>query len=312
MGHKACMISRAGNDAYFTVNTQHCISWHLIVILITSTPSLLTIDCTSCDTSSIFFYYNPLSKMNLQWETSQNILIVSSQETKSTLDCESIQYVDSLPLSSADPVLHKLWLPVPGPLPLMGWEDRRPGKPADFGGNRTSDNGHLQQPHSGHWPIGDQAICVDHRVPPRAGGHRCHCLPSVYRPGCFFQVRHSSNTLRTLELYPNRLYSIRIGRMVKFAQGLGQAICHYFAFNFKHMCCCHTLSHYWVPNRCVMCLCYSEELVFKMSEAISYELRAHWNYNRARGVYLCKYGLSCFSPVINIMRHPLWGRNQVS
>ena len=49
-----------------------------------------------------------------------------------------------------------------------------------------------------------------------------------------------------------------------------------------------------------------------VSEAISKEVRAHWNGNRAQGIYSTMSGLSCFSPVINIMRHPLWGRNQVS
>ena len=48
-----------------------------------------------------------------------------------------------------------------------------------------------------------------------------------------------------------------------------------------------------------------------MSEAISYELRAFYNDDIQHGVY-GKSGLSCFSPVINIMRHPLWGRNQVN
>jgi len=48
-----------------------------------------------------------------------------------------------------------------------------------------------------------------------------------------------------------------------------------------------------------------------MSEAVSYELRAFYNDDIRRGVY-GRSGLSCFSPVINIMRHPLWGRNQVN
>jgi len=48
-----------------------------------------------------------------------------------------------------------------------------------------------------------------------------------------------------------------------------------------------------------------------MSEAVSYELRAFYNDDIRHGVY-GRSGLSCFSPVINIMRHPLWGRNQVN
>ena len=49
-----------------------------------------------------------------------------------------------------------------------------------------------------------------------------------------------------------------------------------------------------------------------MSQAVATELRGHWNNNSAHGVYKTYMGLSCFSPVINIARHPLWGRIQVS
>jgi hypothetical protein len=47
-----------------------------------------------------------------------------------------------------------------------------------------------------------------------------------------------------------------------------------------------------------------------MSEAVATELRGLYNADVAAGIY-GQHGLSCFSPVINIMRHPLWGRNQV-
>jgi len=50
--------------------------------------------------------------------------------------------------------------------------------------------------------------------------------------------------------------------------------------------------------------------MYNMSVAVSYEVRAFYNEDVRRGVH-GKSGLSCFSPVINIMRHPLWGRNQV-
>jgi len=56
----------------------------------------------------------------------------------------------------------------------------------------------------------------------------------------------------------------------------------------------------------------SPELIYDVAEAISYEVRAQWNGNRKQGKYQTDIGLSCFSPVINIMRHPLWGRNQVN
>ena len=49
-----------------------------------------------------------------------------------------------------------------------------------------------------------------------------------------------------------------------------------------------------------------------MSKAVSFEVRAAWNENKKQGKYMTNNGLSCFSPVINIMRHPLWGRNQVN
>lgn len=56
----------------------------------------------------------------------------------------------------------------------------------------------------------------------------------------------------------------------------------------------------------------SLDLVYDVAEAISYEVRAQWNGNRKQGKYQSGVGLSCFSPVINIMRHPLWGRNSVN
>lgn len=61
----------------------------------------------------------------------------------------------------------------------------------------------------------------------------------------------------------------------------------------------------WTIDAC------SPNLVFRMAEAISYEVRAQWNNNKKAGKYSTFMGLSCFSPVINILRHPLWGRNQV-
>ena len=41
-------------------------------------------------------------------------------------------------------------------------------------------------------------------------------------------------------------------------------------------------------------------------------MRAKYNDFVKKGMYGDHKGLSCFSPVINIMRHPQWGRNQVS
>lgn len=49
----------------------------------------------------------------------------------------------------------------------------------------------------------------------------------------------------------------------------------------------------------------------EVATAISIEVRARNNDFVKRGIYGGHAGLNCFSPVINIMRHPLWGRNQV-
>jgi len=48
-----------------------------------------------------------------------------------------------------------------------------------------------------------------------------------------------------------------------------------------------------------------------MAQAVGVEARAKHNEYNKQGNYGNHTGLSCFAPVINIMRHPLWGRNQV-
>ena len=56
---------------------------------------------------------------------------------------------------------------------------------------------------------------------------------------------------------------------------------------------------------------FSRDLLFNVSNVIARELRGIYN----TAIKQKKYGLrgvNCFAPVINIMRHPLWGRNQVS
>ncbi|ELU13850.1 hypothetical protein CAPTEDRAFT_222124 [Capitella teleta] len=64
------------------------------------------------------------------------------------------------------------------------------------------------------------------------------------------------------------------------------------------------------PQALGLAATFSSELVHNISEAVAIEARAHWNADRAQGRVVDHEGLSCFSPVINIMRHPLWGRNQ--
>lgn len=49
-----------------------------------------------------------------------------------------------------------------------------------------------------------------------------------------------------------------------------------------------------------------------MATAIGWEARAISQAYAAEGNYGDHTGLSCFAPVINIMRHPFWGRNQVT
>ncbi|KAK3610843.1 hypothetical protein CHS0354_015699 [Potamilus streckersoni] len=51
-------------------------------------------------------------------------------------------------------------------------------------------------------------------------------------------------------------------------------------------------------------------LIYEVAEAISVEVRAKHNDFVSKKSYVEHSGLACFSPVINIMRHPLWGRNQ--
>lgn len=60
------------------------------------------------------------------------------------------------------------------------------------------------------------------------------------------------------------------------------------------------------------CSLRSPELIYRVANATATEVRAKHNDFAATGRYGDHTGLSCFSPVLNIMRHPLWGRNQVS
>lgn len=55
---------------------------------------------------------------------------------------------------------------------------------------------------------------------------------------------------------------------------------------------------------------FSPQLIYDIAKATGTEVRAKHNDYVKRQVYSDHTGLSCFSPVINIMRHPLWGRNQ--
>ncbi|XP_068125171.1 uncharacterized protein [Hyperolius riggenbachi] len=64
------------------------------------------------------------------------------------------------------------------------------------------------------------------------------------------------------------------------------------------------------PQALGLAASFSPELVARVANATATEVRAKHNYFMSVGNYDDHTGLSCFSPVINIMRHPLWGRNQ--
>ncbi|CAF0980665.1 unnamed protein product [Didymodactylos carnosus] len=55
---------------------------------------------------------------------------------------------------------------------------------------------------------------------------------------------------------------------------------------------------------------WNKNLLYAVGNATAYEVHGHFNAYQKQGKYGVHRGLSCFSPVINIMRHPLWGRNQ--
>jgi beta-glucosidase len=64
------------------------------------------------------------------------------------------------------------------------------------------------------------------------------------------------------------------------------------------------------PQAINLAATWNKELVKAVANATAYEVHAHYNRYSAEHIYGVHRGISCFSPVINIMRHPLWGRNQ--
>ncbi|KAK7480750.1 hypothetical protein BaRGS_00028011 [Batillaria attramentaria] len=54
----------------------------------------------------------------------------------------------------------------------------------------------------------------------------------------------------------------------------------------------------------------SPDLIYKVAEATGVEVRGKHNDYVTQGNFARHTGASCFSPVINIMRDPRWGRNQ--
>ncbi|XP_022099649.1 probable beta-D-xylosidase 2 [Acanthaster planci] len=64
------------------------------------------------------------------------------------------------------------------------------------------------------------------------------------------------------------------------------------------------------PQALGLAATFSTQLLYDVAQATGVEVRAKHNNFTKHGIYKTHGGLSCFSPVINIMRHPLWGRNQ--
>ncbi|XP_055955063.1 uncharacterized protein LOC126809589 [Patella vulgata] len=64
------------------------------------------------------------------------------------------------------------------------------------------------------------------------------------------------------------------------------------------------------PQSIGLAATWSPVLLYRMAEATATEVRAVHNANIQKHSYTDHTGLSCFAPVINIMRDPRWGRNQ--
>ena len=64
------------------------------------------------------------------------------------------------------------------------------------------------------------------------------------------------------------------------------------------------------PMSINMASSFDASLLWRTAHATGMEVRAKNNDAVRQGVHIFHTGLSCWSPVINIARHPLWGRNQ--
>merc|ERR1711969_72114 len=64
------------------------------------------------------------------------------------------------------------------------------------------------------------------------------------------------------------------------------------------------------PMSINMASAFDVGLLERVANATGREVRAKHNDATKRGFYTFHTGLSCWAPVINIARHPLWGRNQ--
>ncbi|XP_033108330.1 probable beta-D-xylosidase 5 [Anneissia japonica] len=64
------------------------------------------------------------------------------------------------------------------------------------------------------------------------------------------------------------------------------------------------------PQAIGLAATFSQNVIHDVASATAKEVRGKFNSWRKQGIYGDHMGLSCFSPVVNILRHPLWGRNQ--
>ncbi|XP_005105841.1 probable beta-D-xylosidase 6 [Aplysia californica] len=64
------------------------------------------------------------------------------------------------------------------------------------------------------------------------------------------------------------------------------------------------------PQAIGLAATFSPDILYHVARATGQEVRAKHNDFVKRGIFATHTGMSCFSPVINILRDPRWGRNQ--
>ncbi|XP_046572490.1 beta-D-xylosidase 1-like isoform X2 [Haliotis rubra] len=64
------------------------------------------------------------------------------------------------------------------------------------------------------------------------------------------------------------------------------------------------------PQALGLAAAFSKDLMYRVAEATSVEVRGKYNDYISKKEYGDHKGISCFSPFMNIMRDPRWGRNQ--
>ena len=64
------------------------------------------------------------------------------------------------------------------------------------------------------------------------------------------------------------------------------------------------------PQALGLAATFNPDVLYDVAKATSIEVRAYNNYYVEHSDYSFHHGLSCWSPVINIVRDPRWGRNQ--